>query len=49
VASVAWISVSPVKGLALRPLDRCELTEGGVYAAVAEPGRVRLGDPVEPV
>jgi uncharacterized protein YcbX len=30
VASVAWISVSPVKGLALRQLDRCELTEGGV-------------------
>jgi uncharacterized protein YcbX len=30
VASVAWISVSPVKGLALRPLDECELTEAGV-------------------
>jgi uncharacterized protein YcbX len=30
VASVAWISVSPVKGLALRQLDRCELTAAGV-------------------
>jgi MOSC domain-containing protein len=30
VASVAWISVSPVKGLALRQLDRCVLTEAGV-------------------
>jgi uncharacterized protein YcbX len=30
VASVAWISVSPVKGLALRPLYECELTEAGV-------------------
>jgi len=30
VASVAWISVSPVKGLALRQLDECELTEAGV-------------------
>ncbi|HUK94711.1 MAG TPA: MOSC N-terminal beta barrel domain-containing protein [Gaiellaceae bacterium] len=28
--SVAWISYSPVKGLALRQLDRCELTEAGV-------------------
>ena len=27
---VAWISVSPVKGLALRQLDECELTEAGV-------------------
>ncbi len=30
MASVAWISVSPVKGLALRQLEQCELTEGGV-------------------
>jgi uncharacterized protein len=30
VASVAWISVTPVKGLALRQLDECELTEAGV-------------------
>jgi uncharacterized protein YcbX len=30
VATVAWISVSPVKGLALRQLDECELTEAGV-------------------
>jgi uncharacterized protein len=30
VASVAWISVTPVKGLALRQLDECELTELGV-------------------
>ena len=30
MASVAWISVSPVKGLALRQLDECELTEAGV-------------------
>ncbi len=30
MTSVAWISVSPVKGLALRQLDECELTEGGV-------------------
>jgi len=29
-ASVAWISYSPVKGLALQQLDRCELTEAGV-------------------
>jgi uncharacterized protein YcbX len=27
---VAWISIAPVKGLALRQLDECELTEGGV-------------------
>jgi uncharacterized protein YcbX len=27
---VAWISVSPVKGLALRQLEECELTEAGV-------------------
>jgi uncharacterized protein len=27
---VAWISISPVKGLALRQLDECELTEAGV-------------------
>jgi uncharacterized protein len=30
VATVAWISVTPVKGLALRQLDECELTELGV-------------------
>jgi MOSC domain-containing protein len=30
MATVAWISVTPVKGLALRQLDECELTEGGV-------------------
>ena len=29
-ASVAWISYSPVKGLALQQLDWCELTEAGV-------------------
>ena len=29
-ASVAWISVAPVKGLALRQLDRCDLTEAGI-------------------
>ena len=29
-ARVAWISVSPVKGLALLQLDECELTEAGV-------------------
>jgi uncharacterized protein YcbX len=29
-ARVAWICLSPVKGLALRPLDECELTEAGV-------------------
>ena len=29
-ARVAWISVAPVKGLALRQLERCELTEAGV-------------------
>jgi uncharacterized protein YcbX len=29
-ARVAWISVSPVKGLALRQLDECELKEAGV-------------------
>lgn len=29
-ARVAWISYCPVKGLALQPLDRCELTEAGV-------------------
>ena len=27
---VAWISISPVKGLALRQLEDCELTEAGV-------------------
>src|SRR6186997_1888976 len=27
---VAWISVAPVKGLALRQLERCELTEAGI-------------------
>jgi uncharacterized protein YcbX len=27
---VAWISLSPVKGLALGQLEECELTEGGV-------------------
>jgi uncharacterized protein YcbX len=30
VATVAWISVSPVKGLALHQLEECELTEAGV-------------------
>ena len=30
MATVAWISVTPVKGLALRQLDECELTELGV-------------------
>jgi len=30
VATIAWISVTPVKGLALRQLDECELTELGV-------------------
>ncbi len=29
-ARVAWISVCPVKGLALQQVDRCELTEAGV-------------------
>ena len=29
-ATIAWISYSPVKGLALQQLDRCELTEAGV-------------------
>jgi uncharacterized protein YcbX len=29
-ARVAWISISPIKGLALRQLDSCELTEAGV-------------------
>jgi uncharacterized protein YcbX len=29
-AGVVWISVSPVKGLALRQLEECELTEAGV-------------------
>lgn len=27
---VAWISISPVKGLAVRQLEECELTEAGV-------------------
>ena len=45
VASVAWISVSPVKGLALRQLDECELTEAGVagdraFFLVDEDGRL---------
>lgn len=30
MATIAWISVTPVKGLALRQLDECELTELGV-------------------
>jgi uncharacterized protein len=29
-ARVAWICLSPVKGLALRQIDECELTEAGV-------------------
>jgi uncharacterized protein YcbX len=29
-ARIAWISICPVKGLALRQLDHCELTEAGV-------------------
>jgi uncharacterized protein YcbX len=29
-ARVAWISFTPVKGLALRQLEQCELTESGV-------------------
>ena len=29
-ARVAWISLSPVKGLALRQLEECELTEAGI-------------------
>jgi uncharacterized protein YcbX len=29
-ARVEWISISPVKGLALRQVDQCELTERGV-------------------
>jgi hypothetical protein len=29
-ARVVWICLSPVKGLALRHLDRCELTEAGL-------------------
>jgi hypothetical protein len=29
-ARVAWISVSPIKGLALQQLEQCELTEAGV-------------------
>jgi MOSC domain-containing protein len=29
-ARVAWISYCPVKGLAIKQLDRCELTEAGV-------------------
>ena len=45
MASVAWISVSPVKGLALRQLDRCDLTEAGVagdraFLLVDEDGRL---------
>jgi uncharacterized protein len=45
VATVAWISVSPVKGLALRQLEECELTEAGVagdrqFFLVDENGRL---------
>jgi uncharacterized protein YcbX len=29
-ARVAWITLSPIKGLALRPLEECELTEAGI-------------------
>jgi uncharacterized protein YcbX len=29
-ARIAWISLAPVKGLALRQVGECELTEGGV-------------------
>ena len=32
-----------------RDVETTEPLPFGVYAAVAEPGRVRLGDPVEPV
>jgi uncharacterized protein YcbX len=43
--SVAWISLSPVKGLALRQVDDCELTEAGVkgdraFFLVDESGRL---------
>jgi uncharacterized protein YcbX len=42
---VAWISISPVKGLALRQLEECELTEAGVagdraFFLVDEHGRL---------
>ena len=42
---VAWISISPVKGLALRQLEECELTEAGVagdrgFFLVDENGRL---------
>jgi MOSC domain-containing protein len=42
---VAWISISPVKGLALRQLEHCELTEAGVagdraFFLVDEHGRL---------
>ena len=42
---VAWISFSPVKGLALQQLDECELTEAGVagdreFFLVDEGGRL---------
>jgi hypothetical protein len=42
---VVWISISPVKGLALRQLEECELTEGGVagdrgFFLVDENGRL---------
>jgi uncharacterized protein YcbX len=42
---IAWISISPVKGLALRQLEQCELTEAGVagdraFFLVDENGRL---------
>jgi len=42
---VAWISHCPVKGLAVRPLDECELTEAGItgdreFFLVDESGRL---------
>jgi uncharacterized protein YcbX len=44
-ARVAWISLAPVKGLALRQVDECELTEAGVagdrlFFLVDETGRL---------
>ena len=39
---VAWISHCPVKGLAVRQLDECDLTEAGIAAGLPQPLAARL-------
>jgi uncharacterized protein YcbX len=56
-ARVSWVSLTPVKALALEHVDEIELLQDGlrgdrpfgIHAAVVAPGRVRVGDPVSPL